>query len=98
MNKLDYANFELEHYEPSPYRKYLVMWADRCYQLYCKGKIQNREYGSEVLAGVDEVAQYFEKFLTKDMKKDPNYDVLLDDLMLFVDENNAKLCSWALIK
>ena len=98
MNQLDYAQFELEQYEPSPYRKYLVMWADRCYQLYCNGKIQNRQYGSEVLAGVEEVAEYFEKFLTNDMKKDPNYDVLLDDLMLFVDENNAKLVSWALIR
>ena len=98
MNQLDYAQFQLEQYEPSPYRNYLVAWADRCYQLYCNGKIQNEQYGSEVLAGCDEVGKYFSKFLSDDMRKDPNFDVLLDDLMLFVDENNAKLMSWALVK
>jgi hypothetical protein len=98
MNKLDYAQFDLSDYEDSPYKRYLVMWADRCYQLYCSGKIQNSQYGSEVLAGCDEVGNYFEKHLTDDMRKDPNFAVLLDDLMLFVDENNAKLMSWALVK
>ena len=97
MNKLDYAQFEYEQYEPSLFRNVLVNLANESYNAYAKGLIKNRQYGSEVLAGVEEVAKYFNDRCTIGQRMDVNYDTIIDDLMLYVDENNAKLCSWALI-
>lgn len=98
MNKLDYAQFEYEQYEPSLFRNVLVNLANESYNAYAKGLIKNRQYGSEVLAGVEEVAKYFNDRCTIGQRMDVNYDTIIDDLMLYVDENNAKLCSWALLK
>ena len=98
MNVLDYSQFEYDEYEPSMYRNELVNLANESYKAYAMGLIQNRQYGSEVLAGIDEVVQYFDTRCSIDQKQDVNYDTIIDDLMLYVDENNAKLCSWALVK
>ena len=98
MNKLDYAQFEYKQYEPSTFRNVLVNLANESYNAYTKGLIKNRQYGSEVLAGVEEVAKYFNDRCTIGQRMDVNYDTIIDDLMLYVDENNAKLASWALVK
>tara|TARA_B100001059_G_C17413078_1_gene369446 strand:+ start:278 stop:574 length:297 start_codon:yes stop_codon:yes gene_type:complete len=98
MNKIDYSEFKYDEYEPSLYRSDLVNAANKSYKSYASGTIANREHGFEVLAGVDEVIEYFQNMLLPRHKEDINYEVILDDLMLYVDENNAALCSWALIK
>ena len=98
MNALDYSEFKYDEYEPSLYRSNLVDAANKSYKRYADGLIPNREYGFEVLPGVDEVVEYFKSKLLPRHKEDINYEVILDDLMLYVDENNAKLVSWALIK
>ena len=98
MNTLDYAQFEYEQYEPSTFRNELVNLANESYKAYAMGLIQNRQYGSEVLAGVEEVAKYFNDRCNVSQRMDFNYDTIIDDLMLYVDENNAELCSLALVK
>ena len=98
MNMLDYSEFEYNEYEPSLYRSNLVDAANKSYGRYADGLIPNREHGFEVLAGIDEVVDYFKSLLLPRHKEDINYEVILDDLMLYVDENNAKLVSWALVR
>ena len=67
------------------------------YQMYLDGKIANKQYADEVDLYTDEVEEFFTSHVDEKMKDDVNYETILDDLLLYVDENNAKLCSWALI-
>ena len=94
---IEYATFKVKDYEPSVYGQALCDKATEVYQMYLDGKIANKQYADEVAAGTDEVEEYFIAHVDEKMKDDVNYETILDDLLLYVDENNAKLCSWALI-
>ena len=98
MNMLDYANFEKEHYEPSKFRDVLVQEAKGAYKDYTEGRIIELDKGLQVETRPETVAEYFSEALSQIAKgfggqifEDVNYPVILDDLMLFVDENNIAL-------
>jgi len=98
MNMLDYANFKKEHYEPSKFRDILIDQAKSAYKDYTEGRIIELDKGVQIETKPDTVAEYFNEALSQFAKgfggmiwEDINYPVILDDLMLFVDENNAAL-------
>ena len=93
-NVLDYATFEEWHYEPSPYRDFLIREARAAYNAYAEGRVLENGF----MAGPETVKEYFDESIANFMKgfggqvfKDVNYEPITDDLMIFVDENNIAL-------
>ena len=98
MNMLDYANFKYDDYEPSKFRDFLVDQAKAAYKDYTEGRIIELDKGLEVETSPSTVAEYFNEALSQFAKgfggmvfEDDNYPVIMDDLMLYVDENNIAL-------
>jgi len=98
MNMLDYAKFDYENYEPSEFRNLLVDNAKSAYNDYAEGRIIELDKGLQVETRPETVKEYFDEALSQFMKgvggkiwNDVNYTTIVDDLMLFVDENNIAL-------
>lgn len=98
MNMLDYANFNYDDYEPSEFREYLVDNARSAYKDYAEGRIIELDKGLQVETRPETVKEYFDEALSQFAKgmggriwSDVNYETIVDDLMLFVDENNIAL-------
>jgi hypothetical protein len=89
---LDYADFNKDDYEPSAFRDYLVDEANSIYKMYSDGKILEN---GEFMASPDTVKDAFDESISNYLKgvafKDVNYSTIVDDLMLYVDENNIRL-------
>lgn len=88
-NMLDYAHFNAEDYQPSFFRDTLVQCAKDIYEMYLNGNIKPPTTESVKEAFHDLVSNYLQGAPYEDV----NYLTILDDLALFVDENNIKLKS-----
>jgi hypothetical protein len=88
-NMLDYAHFNTEDYQPSFFRDTLVQCAKDIYEMYLNGNIKPPTVDSVEGAFHDLVSNYLQGAPYEDI----NYLTILDDLKLFVDENNIKLKS-----
>ena len=88
-NMLDYAHFNAEDYQPSFFKDTLVQCAKDVYEMYLNGNIKPPTTESVKETFHDLVSNY----LRGAPYEDVNYLTILDDLMLFVDENNIKLNS-----
>ena len=93
-NVLEYATFEINHYEPSTYRDFWIGEAKSAYKACSEGRILENGF----MAGPETVKEYFDESISNFMKgmagqvwKDVNYESITDDLMIFVDENNIAL-------
>lgn len=86
-NMLDYAHFNINEYKPSVFLKVLIETATDIYKMYLDGNIQP--------ATVESVREAFNESISNYLQgapyNDANYETILDDLILFVDENNIKL-------
>ena len=96
MNLLDYANFKLDDYEPSNFRELLVKEATNAYKAYTEGRVVEMLNNVPVETSVSTVVEYFSEALsqmdrTHEVFEDINYTTIMDDLMLYVDENNIAL-------
>ncbi len=94
MNVLDYVDFNIEDYQPSKFRDYLVNTAKATYNDYVNNRIQERDH---FLASVETVVDSFNEQISNYLQgvafNDDNYSTIVDDLALYVDENNIKLQS-----
>jgi hypothetical protein len=95
-NLLNWVEFNLEHYKPSTYRTMLVNAAKDSYDMYVNNKIiSNISIGNKSLPSPQDVRESFDEIVSNYLKgaafNDENYETIVDDLMLAVDENNIKL-------
>jgi len=98
MNMLTYANFRYNDYEPSEFRDYLVDTATATYNDYAEGRIIELKDGVQVETQPMTVKEYFDEQISQMAKgmngkifNDVNYETIIDDIMLYVDENNVAL-------
>ena len=88
---IDYVSFEAEHYPDSPFRYSLSLLAKSVWEMYITGKIYEK---NSMMPSPNTVAEAFDELITNTHKaffEDPNYAEFVDDLMLYVDENNIAL-------
>jgi len=79
----DYEIIEEKNYEPSEYKKTLVNMANSVIFLY-REKIVN---------SIKEVKNTFNHWVyvsNKELVRDINYETILDDVLLYIDENIQK--------
>jgi hypothetical protein len=91
-NLLNWADFKLENYRPSSYRDMLVNTAKSSYDMYVNNQIK---VNGKSLPSPHDVRESFDEIISNYLKgaafDDENYETIVDDLMLYVDENNIKL-------
>ena len=88
---IDYVSFEPEHYADSPFRYSLSMLAKQIWKMYIDGKIYEK---NSLMPSPNTVVEAFDELISNTHKaffEDPNYAEFVDDLMLYVDENNIAL-------
>lgn len=88
---IDYVSFEPEHYADSPFRYSLSMLAKQIWKMYIDGKIYEK---NSLMPSPTTVVEAFDELISNTHKaffEDPNYPEFVDDLMLYVDENNIAL-------
>jgi len=89
---ISYATFDPDKdYPPTTFCKSLCEKANLAWKAYADGEIVSVYADVECMGTPYQVSDYFANLCTDEEKQDPNYNDILDDIELFVDENNASL-------
>lgn len=89
---ISYATFNPDtDYQPTTFTKSLCEKANLAWKAYTDGEIVSVFNDAECMGTPSQVSEYFKSLVTDEEKLDPNFEEIVDDIELFVDENNASL-------
>lgn len=89
---ISYATFDpSKDYAPSKFVQSLCEKANLAWKAYADCEIVSVFNDVECMGTPSQVADYFKSLVTDEEKLDPNFEEIVDDIQLFVDENNAEM-------
>lgn len=89
---ISYATFNPDtDYKPTTFTKSLCEKANTAWNAYVSGEICNIVNDVDCMGSPHQVSAYFTDLCSEEEKLDPNFDEIVDDIELFVDENNASM-------
>lgn len=89
---ISYATFDPnKDYAPSKFVVSLCEKANLAWKAYIDGEIVSVYNDVECMGTPYQVSDFFTKSCTEEEKLDPNYNEIVDDIEMFVDENNMSL-------